>query len=188
MVGGNDYVVQVKNNKKKLKSAILNTIETQVPDDQFLLTEKNRGREEIRELYLYKNIRGPIYEEWLGLKEVIVMKRSGRRKGKEYKVWHYYISSRKGLSAKEYSSVIRNHWHIESKLHWVKDVIMYEDTSLIKNRDNASNQSLIRNIVLNVYKQNGDSSLKIAFEKYNNKIKECVNILLNNKYELFSSE
>jgi flagellar basal body-associated protein FliL len=38
----------------------------------------------------------------------------------------YYISS-KLETATEVAKKIRNHWGIENKLHWVKDVVMEED-------------------------------------------------------------
>ena len=188
MVAGNDYLIQVKGNQKKFKDAILNEMAQRPPDEKFEETEKNRGRIESRELYLYKDLKGPVFEQWSGLKEVIAMKRSGQRQGKEYENWHYYISSRSDLSAERYAQIIRQHWHIENKVHWVKDVKMNEDKSLVKNTNNASIQSLIRNIVLNIFSQYGEHSITKAIEKYSNRVAECINILLFNKYKFYSSE
>ncbi len=35
----------------------------------------------------------------------------------------YYISSA-DLTAEEFATVIRNHWHVENNLHWRLDVLM----------------------------------------------------------------
>ena len=38
----------------------------------------------------------------------------------------YYISSA-DLTAEKFATAIRNHWHVENKLHWRLDVVMNED-------------------------------------------------------------
>ncbi|XNN30306.1 ISAs1 family transposase [Escherichia coli] len=38
----------------------------------------------------------------------------------------YYISSA-DLTAEKFATAIRNHWHVENKLHWHLDVVMNED-------------------------------------------------------------
>lgn len=187
MDSGNDYLVQAKGNQKKLKTGLLRHCEANEPE-MYKTEEKNRDRVEIRETRLYRNVKGKEFESWPGLNDVIVVRRKGIRDSGPYDDLHYYISSRSKLSAKEYSEQIRRHWHIENKLHWVKDVIMYEDSCRIKDKRNAANQSLIRNIVLNVYRMNGYNSLKKAFEKFANRIEDCLNILNNNKYIFIRSE
>jgi predicted transposase YbfD/YdcC len=183
VVSGNDYVIQVKSNQKNLKAAIVAKSENEKADQIHISDEKNRGRIERRETRIYRNVREAEFKKWTGLRDVIVVKRSGIRDGKEYENWHYYISSKTRLSAEIYAQEVRKHWYIENKLHWVKDVIMYEDTCRIRDQSNAANQSMIRNMIINLYRLNGYQSLKKAIEKYTNKITECLNILNNNKYE-----
>ena len=176
-------MIQVKNNQKHLKAAIVAKSAKEKPDQIHKSDEKNRGRIERRETRLYRSVKDEEFKKWKGLSDVIVVKRSGIRDGKEYENWHYYISSKSGLSAEKYAQEIRKHWFIENKLHWVKDVIMYEDTCRIKDINNAANQSMIRNMIINLYRLNGYQSLKKAIEKYTNRITECLHILNNNKYE-----
>ncbi|STM07687.1 H repeat-associated protein [Escherichia coli] len=43
----------------------------------------------------------------------------------------YYISSA-DLTAEKFATAIRNHWHVENKLHWRLDVVMNEDDCKIR--------------------------------------------------------
>ncbi|NEP86166.1 MAG: transposase [Okeania sp. SIO2C2] len=36
------------------------------------------------------------------------------------------------MSAAEFAVGIQGHWGIENRLHWIKDVVFGEDTSLIR--------------------------------------------------------
>ena len=50
---------------------------------------------------------------------------------------------------------IRNHWGIENRLHWVKDVCMNEDKSQTISGMAAENISILQNIVINLFRTNG---------------------------------
>lgn len=173
MVGGNDYVIQVKGNQKKLKASIVEYTAKNDSDDKYYKKEKNRGRIENRETRVYKNVKGSEFAKWKGLRDVIVVHRWGIRKHKKFDETHYFISSRSKTSAKVYAKGIREHWWIENKVHWVKDVTLREDNSLVKDKRLAENLSLIRMIVMNLYRVKNYMSIKYAIEKYTNKINEC---------------
>ncbi len=98
---------------------------------------------------------------------------------KKYKEYHYYISSRSKTSAKILGKGIRAHWHIENKQHWVKDVILYEDKCGVKGKQVSKTMSMIRSIVMNIYKVNELRSIKHAIEKYTNKIQGCLQLIEN---------
>ncbi|WP_353839156.1 hypothetical protein [Moorena sp. SIO4E2] len=59
---------------------------------------------------------------------MIQVARFGTRSNQPYSTISYYISSLSPHS-KKLVSCIRDHWSIENRLHWVKDVIYSEDTS-----------------------------------------------------------
>jgi len=179
VVGGNDYVIQVKGNQKRLKEAIENLVAQRKPDDQYITTELNRGRKEKREYYTYYEVNGGVFDEWKGLTTVIFLRSSGTRSGKEYNEYHYYISSRNKTSAEILGRGIRKHWHIENKQHWVKDVILYEDDSGVKGKLLSKTMSMIRSIVMNIYKVNEMRSIKYAIEQFTNKIPGCLELIEN---------
>ncbi|MDV7397557.1 hypothetical protein RZS08_39520, partial [Arthrospira platensis SPKY1] len=74
---------------------------------------------------------------------------------------------------------IRDHWGIENRLHWVKDATLKEDKSLVKDLDRSETMSIVRNMVINLYRISGISSTKYAIEAFNNKISKCVELIYN---------
>ncbi len=184
MVGGNDYVIQVKGNQKFLKKALIDYAEKNDPDDIYIKREKNRGRTENRKTRVFRSVKGGEFDKWVKINEIIEMTRWGKRSEKSFKEVHYFISSRKQLSAQNYAKRIREHWWIENKLHWVKDVILYEDNSLVKGKDLSENLSLLRMIVMNLFRINNLQSVKYAIEKFSNKLDKCELFI----YDKFSTE
>src|SRR5699024_749938 len=60
----------------------------------------------------------------------------------------YYISSA-DLTAEKFATAIRNHWHVENKLHRRLDVVMNEDDYKIRRGNAAELFSGIRHIAIN---------------------------------------
>lgn len=175
---GNDYILEVKGNQKNLFKQVRLIAQTYLPMDYSKTMEKNRGRLEIREAYLYDNIEG-IDEAWIDIKRIIKVIRSGIRNNKPYYEEHYYISSLSKLNAQEMATIIREHWGIENGLHYVKDVNMNEDKSRIKGASAAENLSIIKNIAINIYRYNGFKSIKYATQRYTNRIVEQLQLIRN---------
>ncbi|EYE25320.1 transposase DDE domain protein [Escherichia coli 1-110-08_S3_C1] len=61
----------------------------------------------------------------------------------------YYISS-DDLTPEKFARAIRNHWHVENKLHWRLDVVMNEDGCKIRRGNAAELFSGIRHIAINI--------------------------------------
>ncbi len=54
------------------------------------------------------------------------------------------------LHAEKFATAIRNHWHVENKLHWRLDVVMNEDDCKIRRGNAAELFSGIRHIAINI--------------------------------------
>lgn len=116
--------------------------------------DNSHGRKITRQVSVwdnYQELPKQILDKFQGIKNIIKVERSGTRGKKEYEETVYYISS-KLETAMEVGKKIRNHWGIENQLHWVKDVVMEEDTSLIKNQKAAINISVIKSIGINFFR------------------------------------
>jgi len=70
----------------------------------------------------------------------------------------FYISSL-ALSAVEFAQRIRSHWHVENRLHWVKDVVMGEDKSALCDGHALTNFAIVRSMVVNLFRANGYASI-----------------------------
>lgn len=78
----------------------------------------------------------------------------------------YYISSLV-TKANLFNELIRGHWAIENKLHWVLDVQFNEDKSRIRNGNGDENFAVIRHIALNLLKINIQSKMSMRIKRKN---------------------
>lgn len=173
---GNDYIVKVKGNQPNLIKAIKKTVETSTPVDCCITIEKNRGRSERREVFVFEPMMN-IPKGWPELNRIIYVQRQVESKKGLHQTKSYYISSLESDKADYFAAGIRAHWHIENRLHYVKDVIMHEDTSGIKNVTAASNISIFRNIAINFARQQGFRSIKHAAIFFASNIKKLFKIV-----------
>ena len=175
---GNEYVVQVKANCSKLYASCQKTVAEQEPINTDLSREQQKGRVEIREVKVFEWVE-PVSKNWqnASITHLIYVRRVSKRDGKWIETEHFYISNSKKASAFFFSKVIRGHWGIENKLHWVKDVIQKEDESPIDHKTAARNISVCKSIAINIFKQNKHFSIKNAIIKFGNKINELYKMI-----------
>lgn len=179
MDGGNDYLIQVKGNRKNLYEALKKYEGQTEPISEYTRTEKNRGRKENRKIRVYKpNDEDPELKKWKKINIILILTSSGIRNGKKYDKMHYYITSRTEQSAQYYVDKIRSHWGIENKSHWVKDVIMNEDGSKIKNRERSIILSSVRLLVKNIFRVNKYQSIKHGIEKHQNNLHASIELII----------
>jgi len=119
--GGNDYVITVKGNQPRLLAQLKTIAEHQEPCNQFFDIEKTRGRTTCRIVKVFTELKN-IDLDWVGVQSLIQVERRSIRSGKKYLQTNHYISSLVS-KATTFATGIRQHWGIENRLHWVKDVI-----------------------------------------------------------------
>jgi predicted transposase YbfD/YdcC len=94
------------------------------------------------------------------------MVKSIRQLGDEYSVeQRYYLSSLPGsidTAAERLNRVIRIHWEIENRVHWVLDVAMGEDGNRTRKGESAQNLALIRKLALNLLRHEPSMQVGIA--------------------------
>ncbi|NEP46675.1 MAG: ISAs1 family transposase [Okeania sp. SIO2H7] len=156
----NDYVIAVKNNQKELLAKIEEKTRTDKPVSSVTDVETISGRRTTRTVEVYRKCQ-EIDTGWKGVKTFIKVTRSGTRGGEPYQSKVYYISS-KEAEAQLFAQGIRGHWRVENQLHWVKDVVLKEDNLPIHQNNAATNFSVIRNIILNILRWFGYTSITQA--------------------------
>lgn len=170
--------MQVKGNQKLLHFQL--KMKTLRDEDAVSVSETTitkRGRIECRKVFVFNDIKG-ISREWAGLMRIIRVERYVTLTDRCRHDTAYYITSIRRNSAAYFADHIQNHWGIENRLHWVKDVIMKEDTSRTAGKMAAENISIMRNIVINIIRVNGYNSIKKATELYSNNIKGMMELIL----------
>lgn len=172
---GNDYVITVKGNQPRLFRQLQAASADKQPVERFTDVEKIRNRVTCHIISVFDDIRN-IDGDWSGIKSLVQVDRIGIRQEQPYQQTNYYISSLT-TSAAQFALLIRGHWGIENRLHWVKDVVFKEDTSPLSNHNAASNWSLLRSIVINIARQHGYDSLTKAERFLSHNISQLFSLL-----------
>ena len=71
------------------------------------------------------------------------------RDGKVQRETRYYLSST-ALSAEMFARVVRGHWGIENRLHWMLDVVFREDLARLRSGNAPQNMAIVRHTALNL--------------------------------------
>ena len=159
---GNDYLIVVKRNQKTLHRQIESHIHNTSSVRHFEQTEKTRNRVIRRTVEVF-SAPSNLDSRWIGVESVIKIFRSGTRGDHDYQspTPTYYISSLPPTSSL-IPRGIRQHWGIENRLHWIKDVIYQEDTSPVLKGKASTNISLIKSWVINLLRIHGYNSMTEA--------------------------
>ena len=106
--------------------------------------------------------------EWASLRSLVRLEaeRFHKATGASERETRYYISSL-APDAARLNRIIRQHWGIENKLHWVLDVAFDEDRCRKRAGHAAQNFSLLNRIALNLLKQERDSKRGIKGKRLN---------------------
>ena len=105
-------------------------------------------------------------QKWEQLKSVIKIesRREFKNSGKVETATKYYISST--INTPKISlDIVRNHWAIENKLHWILDVQFGEDLDRKRAGNASQNFSLINKIALNLLKKDKNCKLGIKSKR-----------------------
>lgn len=147
-----NYVLMVKDNQKQLKEDIQLTFSEKIQLSTNTKNDLGHGRIETRTCYATNDltlIRAS--SDWKSIKSLVKIesKRTDKRTGKTSVENRYYISSLPA-DAEHLNHVVRKHWGVENKLHWVLDVVFKEDLSLKKKGYSALNYNIISKIAINL--------------------------------------
>jgi predicted transposase YbfD/YdcC len=131
---GGDYVMMVKNNQPKLKADI-ELIFTLPPwgdrQESVRTVDMGHGRIEMRNLTTSTALVG--YSDWPGVAQVFEVGRHviEKKTGKERVEVVYGVTSLppERATPARLLELVRGHWAIENKSHWVRDVTFDEDRS-----------------------------------------------------------
>lgn len=167
---GGDYVLALKGNQGLLfedVALLFDDLEesryTAYDYDSDRKIDKGHGRIEVRQCWtisdssLFEHLLGA--DRWPHLRTLVRIRSERRLDGEHTIRDRYYISSL-DASASELLAIIRSHWHIENRVHWVLDTAFREDESRLRKDNGAENFAILRRIALNLLKQ--EKTLKIG--------------------------
>jgi predicted transposase YbfD/YdcC len=155
---GGDYVLALKANQPALDEDVRLWLDdpATVPSDVHQTVDGDHGRIETRRALVAHDV------AWLaerhgfpGLAAVAKVTATREIDGKSTTASRHYLLSTK-LDAARLAAVVRSHWHIENRLHWVLDVVMDEDGSRARKDHGPENLARLRRCALNLLRANPD--------------------------------
>lgn len=169
---GGDYILQVKDNqrlaKEEVESFFCPLYDSHIEHQK--QTDFGHGRIETRQL---SSIINPlsldpnsILDKWHDIKSIHKMTRvrTDKKTDKSTSEVTYYISSL--TDSQQVFKLIRDHWAVENKLHYMLDMLFREDYSTKRARNAAQNMNIINKINLTIIqrlkdKLNASSTLRL---------------------------
>lgn len=180
---GADYLLIVKGNHPDLLSILKPTFTdplTQKVVDIFSQTRKTRMVEAVITMTRSLDLIDLHQLGWQDIAVVGKLERTGIRQTKQnlkpISETIYFISSRPDLTPQQAYQFIRNHWHIENKLHWQKDVTWKEDRQRTRTGNAPSILSYLRSLAIQFVRQKHDSVTK-AIEQFTEQPQTYLNLL-----------
>ena len=123
----------------------------------FTQENKGHGRYEKRIYKASTDLPDDILENWAGAYTAIQITRERIVKKKISTETVFILTSLNVFTTglEEIASLIRGHWGIENKVHWVRDVTLGEDLCQASKGNSAQNRAVFRNILLNLFRLHG---------------------------------
>jgi predicted transposase YbfD/YdcC len=139
--------------------------------------DKGHGRLEVRHLVASTELND--YLDWPGAGQVVMVERCWQERGATKRAVRYGITSLPPLVADtaRLGALVRGHWQIENGLHYVKDVTMGEDRSLIHKGNGPSNMAILRDTVVSVLHQAGWRTIAARLRYYGGHPREVFALL-----------
>ena len=165
--GGGDYVMLVKGNQPHLEEDIALVFTEPPEDDRQRIAEtldRGHGRIEHRRLTLSEALVG--YSTWPGLQQVFRLDRETllRATGEIRTETVYGVTSldRARADADRLLGIVRHHWRIENRSHWVRDVTFDEDRSQVHCGRTPEVMAAFRNTAIGLLRVSGETNIAAA--------------------------
>lgn len=160
---GNALIVQVKGNQPCLHEALTAICAAETPSDSTETVDRGRhGRQEHRKVEIF-DVAGRLEPEWDGLIAAVArVSRLTWHKDTKSGLWHKteettLYACQVSLPAAIVGDAIRQHWGIENRNHYVRDVSFFEDLSRIRTK--PGHFARFRSFALNILRANGASNI-----------------------------
>jgi predicted transposase YbfD/YdcC len=152
-----DYVMTVKANMPTLYKQLKKLPWALVPAVSAVSTDHGR-----RTRRTVKAVLAPAWIEFEGATQVAQVRRTVTRKGKKTVEVVYIITSDRKAAPATLAAWVRGHWHIENKLHWVRDVTYQEDKSLVRTGNAPRVMATLRSLAVSLLRLDGHANIAAA--------------------------
>jgi predicted transposase YbfD/YdcC len=121
------------------------------------------------------------YLDWPGVKQVCLLERVRRSRGKRTTETVCAVTSLgpEDASARRLLAIARGHWHIENRLHWVRDVSLGEDACRVRTGGAPEVLAALRNAALRLMRSSGLTEIAAALRRHAAKPHEALRLVMN---------
>jgi predicted transposase YbfD/YdcC len=162
---GGHYVFIVKHNRPKLRAQLAGLPWCDIPALD-LSQDKGHGRTESRTLKLTAINSGIIFPYAQLAAQIVRRRRASTSTATG--AWHtetVYAVTDLGfddIRARQLAEIIRDHWSIENKVHWIRDVTFTEDHFQIRTGNGPAVMATLRNFALSRHRLAGHTNIAAA--------------------------
>jgi predicted transposase YbfD/YdcC len=170
------YLFVIKANQPDLLAEVTLLFDQPPRGERFTTARSQRtqrDRHEVRTLTASAALAGYLADwGWAGVQQVLrlestVTHLSGARAGQTTQLVRYFLTSLgPHVPTRQLLRLVREHWHIENRLHYVRDVTLGEDASQVRSAAAPEALAALRNALLGVLRQHGYDNIAAALRHF----------------------
>jgi len=184
-----DYVLIAKDNQHTLREDIADFFEDHSPDrrrwQEAETWDKGHGRLEHRQIVCSPDLNEWFAKDWQGIEQVFRIERTVRlRKSEE--VRHEVVYGLSSLSLHQAPvarmlALVREHWAIENRLHWRRDVTLGEDACQTRTGAVTSLLAQLNSTVLSLMDRAGVRNVARQMRYFDAHLEQALSLLLTGR-------
>lgn len=158
---GADYVFIVKENQHRLYALLDGLPWHEIP--AYTTTNKGHGRQERRAIHVRPapdNVGFPHAAQVFLIERYITDTTTGKISA--VAVLGVTSLTTAQTDPTRLARLVREHWHIENRLHWVRDVTYREDASRVRTGNAPRVMASLRNLAINAFRRTGHTNIAAA--------------------------
>jgi predicted transposase YbfD/YdcC len=161
---GGDAVLVVKNNQPTLQENLATYFADPLASfDEAETIDLQRGRKEIRSIKVTSALSDYLQQDWHGVGQVAQLTRTVTiKKTGETSIEVVYLITpltRQQATPERLLELVRGHWCIENRSHYVRDVTFAEDRSRLRTGNAPQIVAALRNLVITLIHRHGSSQI-----------------------------
>ena len=181
-----DYLLIAKDNQPTLKEDIADYFEDPTPDrrhwQEAETWDKGHGRLEHRHIVCSPDLNDWFAKDWQGIEQVFRLERTVRVL-KSGEVHHEIVYGLSSLSlshapAARILALVREHWAIENRLHWRRDVTLGEDSCQTRTGATPSLLAQLNSAVLSLMDRMGVRNVPRQMRYFDAHLEQALDLLL----------
>lgn len=181
---GGDYLLIAKENQPTLHQEIALLFSEKpvpwLPERQIRQVSKGHGRLETRHLRISHELNDYLMPHWPAVAQVFQLERHVVRRQRTSVEFTYGLTSLPAAAAppQRLLQLLRQHWHIENRLHWRRDTRLREDACRVRSGRAPYTLAALNNTVLALMDYLGVTNVLTQFRIFSAHPHAALNLLL----------